>query len=157
MVRRDDARFAPTLVLTGGQVLTVDAGFTATEGVAVRGSRIVATGSDADIRALTGPGTRIVALGGRTAGELHARVSVLLPAPIGGSAADVRKGLEELRRPHSADPRLLNAIGVKIFADGVPPNRTAWMTSRTGTAATTPSTATSSRRPGRPVRAPGPR
>ncbi|MFJ9567008.1 amidohydrolase [Streptomyces fuscichromogenes] len=61
-------------------------------------------------------------------GELHARVSVLLlPAPLGGSADDVRKGLAELRRPVSGDPRLLNAIGVKIFADGVPPNRTAWM------------------------------
>ncbi|MGC0405800.1 putative amidohydrolase YtcJ [Streptomyces sp. SAI-126] len=62
------------------------------------------------------------------AGELDARVSVLLlPAPMGGSADDLRKGLEELRRPTSADPRRLNAIGVKIFADGVPPNRTAWM------------------------------
>ncbi|MGX1472348.1 UNVERIFIED_CONTAM: putative amidohydrolase YtcJ [Streptomyces canus] len=62
------------------------------------------------------------------AGELHARVSVLLlPAPMGGSADDLRKGLEELRRPASADPRRLNAIGVKVFADGVPPNRTAWM------------------------------
>ncbi|MDX3804098.1 amidohydrolase [Streptomyces sp. AK04-3B] len=63
-----------------------------------------------------------------SSGELEARVSVLLlPAPMGGSADDVRKGLAELRRPESADPRLLNAIGVKIFADGVPPNRTAWM------------------------------
>jgi len=62
------------------------------------------------------------------AGELHARVSVLLlPAPMGGSADDLLKGLEELRRPESADPRRLHAIGVKIFADGVPPNRTAWM------------------------------
>ncbi len=61
-------------------------------------------------------------------GELQARVSVLLlPAPMGGSAEDVRRGLAELRRPESADPRLLRAIGVKIFADGVPPNRTAWM------------------------------
>ncbi|GGN12194.1 amidohydrolase [Streptomyces fuscichromogenes] len=61
-------------------------------------------------------------------GELDARVSVLLlPAPMGGSADDVRKGLAELDRPESADPRVLNAIGVKIFADGVPPNRTAWM------------------------------
>ncbi|MFF5187497.1 amidohydrolase [Streptomyces sp. NPDC000345] len=61
-------------------------------------------------------------------GELRARVSVLLlPAPMGGSADEVRKGLAELRKPESADPRLLRAIGVKIFADGVPPNRTAWM------------------------------
>jgi predicted amidohydrolase YtcJ len=59
---------------------------------------------------------------------LDARISVLLlPAPMGGSADDVRKGLAELRRPASADERLLRAIGVKIFADGVPPNRTAWM------------------------------
>ncbi|NEA98869.1 amidohydrolase [Streptomyces sp. SID13726] len=62
------------------------------------------------------------------AGQLDARVSVLLlPAPMGGSADDLRKGLEELRRPATADSRRLNAIGVKIFADGVPPNRTAWM------------------------------
>ncbi|MFF8933260.1 amidohydrolase [Streptomyces paradoxus] len=61
-------------------------------------------------------------------GELQARVSVLLlPAPMGGSADDVREGLAELRRPESAAPRLLRAIGVKIFADGVPPNRTALM------------------------------
>jgi predicted amidohydrolase YtcJ len=61
-------------------------------------------------------------------GELDARVSVLLlPAPMGGSADDVREGLAELLRPESADPRVLRAIGVKIFGDGVPPNRTAWM------------------------------
>ncbi|WP_151478713.1 amidohydrolase [Streptomyces albicerus] len=61
-------------------------------------------------------------------GQLDARVSVLLlPAPMGGSADDVRKGLAELQRPECADPRLLRAIGVKIFGDGVPPNRTAWM------------------------------
>lgn len=59
---------------------------------------------------------------------LDARISVLLlPAPMGCSADDVRKGLAVLRRPESADERLLRAIGVKIFADGVPPNRTAWM------------------------------
>lgn len=61
-------------------------------------------------------------------GELDARVSVLLlPAPMGGSADDLRKGLAELRAPVGADPRRLNVLGVKIFADGVPPNRTAWM------------------------------
>ncbi|MHC5902935.1 amidohydrolase [Streptomyces sp. S6] len=77
-------------------------------------------------------------------GVLRARVSVLLlPAPMGGGAGDVREGLAELcgglaagrdgevagglSRPSSPDPRVLNIIGVKIFADGVPPNRTAWM------------------------------
>ena len=57
---------APTLVLTGGQVVTVDRDFTVTEGVAVRGRDILATGSDAEMRALAGPGTRVVELGGRT-------------------------------------------------------------------------------------------
>ena len=56
----------PTLVLTGGQVLTVDRDFTVAEGVAVRGRDIVAVGSDARMRALAGPGTRVVELAGRT-------------------------------------------------------------------------------------------
>ncbi|MGW0578198.1 amidohydrolase [Streptomyces sp. NPDC002920] len=61
-------------------------------------------------------------------GALGVRVSVLLlPAAMGGSAADVRTGLEGLQVPQSADERLLRVIGVKIFGDGVPPNRTAWM------------------------------
>lgn len=61
-------------------------------------------------------------------GALRARVSVLLlPAAMGGSAADVREGLEGLRPVESPDERLLRVIGVKIFGDGVPPNRTAWM------------------------------
>ena len=61
-------------------------------------------------------------------GELHARVSVLLlPAPMGGSAEELRQGLGELALTAPTDPRLLRAIGVKIFADGIPPNRTSWM------------------------------
>ncbi|MBP2330369.1 putative amidohydrolase YtcJ [Kibdelosporangium banguiense] len=60
--------------------------------------------------------------------ELAARVSVLLlPAPMGGSVAELRRGLEEFEPPASVDPRRLRVIGVKIFGDGVPPNRTAWM------------------------------
>ncbi|GII63773.1 amidohydrolase [Sphaerisporangium krabiense] len=62
------------------------------------------------------------------AGELAARVRVLLlPAPIGGSAAEVSSGLRGLAIPPDIDPDLLSVIGVKVFADGVPPNETAWM------------------------------
>ncbi|MEV4097590.1 amidohydrolase [Streptosporangium saharense] len=62
------------------------------------------------------------------AGELGARVRVLLlPAAIGGSADDLVAGLEGLGVPEDIDPDLLSVIGVKIFADGVPPNETAWM------------------------------
>ncbi|MEU4164720.1 amidohydrolase [Actinoplanes sp. NPDC026670] len=59
---------------------------------------------------------------------LAARVTVLLlPAPMGGSAAELATGLATAP-PASADPRRLRVAGVKIFGDGVPPNRTAWMT-----------------------------
>lgn len=58
---------------------------------------------------------------------LHARVSVLLlPAPMGGSAAQLAAGLTGATAV-DADPRRLRVLGVKIFGDGVPPNRTAWM------------------------------
>lgn len=91
-----------------------------------------------------GPGGGGTLLGGLDTGSLRAyasleaeaglraRVSVLLlPAPTGGSAAELREGLDALRATLAAggepDPHRLRVIGVKIFGDGVPPNRTAWM------------------------------
>ncbi|MCW5252577.1 MULTISPECIES: amidohydrolase [unclassified Streptomyces] len=62
------------------------------------------------------------------ADELACRVRVLLlPAPMGGSAAEVTEGLRGLGLPDDVDPQRLAVIGVKMFADGVPPNETAWM------------------------------
>jgi predicted amidohydrolase YtcJ len=54
------------IVFTGGQVHTVNARNDVVEAVAVSGGRILAVGSTADIRALAGPGTREVALRGRS-------------------------------------------------------------------------------------------
>jgi predicted amidohydrolase YtcJ len=53
------------LVLTGGGVYTVDAARRRAQAVAVRGGRIVAVGSDADVRALSGPSTEVIDLSGR--------------------------------------------------------------------------------------------
>ncbi len=53
------------LVLTGGHVHTVDPDRPRAEAVAVRGERIVAVGSAADIAAHIGPRTRVVDLAGR--------------------------------------------------------------------------------------------
>ena len=53
------------LVLTGGHVHTVDTGQPRAEAVAVRGERIVAVGSAAEIADLVGPRTRVVDLAGR--------------------------------------------------------------------------------------------
>jgi predicted amidohydrolase YtcJ len=54
------------MIFTGGQVHTVNARNDVVEAVAVSGGRILAVGSAADIRALAGPGTREVALRGRS-------------------------------------------------------------------------------------------
>ena len=56
----------PDLVLYNGKVLTVDREFRVAEAVAVRDGRILAVGSDAEIRPLIGPRTRTVDLAGKT-------------------------------------------------------------------------------------------
>jgi hypothetical protein len=57
---------APDLVLSNGKIVTVDDRFSIAQAVAVRGDRIVAVGSNADINRLAGPSTRRIDLGGRT-------------------------------------------------------------------------------------------
>lgn len=56
---------AADLVLTGGHVHTVDRSRPRAEAVAVRGERIVAVGSAADVAPHIGPRTRVVDIGGR--------------------------------------------------------------------------------------------
>ncbi|MFN0114203.1 MAG: amidohydrolase [Paracoccaceae bacterium] len=55
----------PDLILTGGRIRTMDPTRLWAEALAIRGGRILALGSDADIRALAGPGTRLTHAGGR--------------------------------------------------------------------------------------------
>jgi len=57
---------APELVLTGGEVLTMDDALPRAHAIAISGDRIAAVGSNADIRALAGPQTKVINLGGRT-------------------------------------------------------------------------------------------
>ena len=56
---------APDLILTNGRIHTQDAAHRVVAALAIRGSAILATGSDVDMRALAAPKTRIVDLGGR--------------------------------------------------------------------------------------------
>jgi hypothetical protein len=56
----------PNLVLVNGKVLTVDAQFTIAEAVAIRDGRVLAVGSNADIRRVIGPATRTIDLAGRS-------------------------------------------------------------------------------------------
>lgn len=56
----------PDTVLVNGKILTVDAEFSTREALAVRDGKIVAVGSNANIRKLAGPKTRTIDLRGRT-------------------------------------------------------------------------------------------
>lgn len=61
-------------------------------------------------------------------GELGARVNLLLlPTGMSGSAEDFGQNLAEIDVPESVDPRMFRVLGVKVFADGIPPSKTAWM------------------------------
>ena len=53
-------------ILVNGKVVTVDAQSSVRSALAIRGGRIAALGTDADIRRLAGPATRVIDLQGRT-------------------------------------------------------------------------------------------
>src|SRR3990172_2428006 len=75
------------LVLRGGAVHTVDPARPRAQAVAVRGGRIVAVGTDADVGEHMGPRTRVVELRGRT----------LLPGFQDAHVHAVTAGLDRLR------------------------------------------------------------
>jgi predicted amidohydrolase YtcJ len=56
----------PDLVLLGGKVVTLDDAGTIREAIAIRGGKVQAVGTSAEIRALAGDGTRSIDLRGRT-------------------------------------------------------------------------------------------
>jgi predicted amidohydrolase YtcJ len=61
-----EAQKSADLVLTNGRIYTVDVTVPIASALAVRGDRIVFVGSDIEARALTGPATRVIDLGGNT-------------------------------------------------------------------------------------------
>jgi predicted amidohydrolase YtcJ len=56
---------APDLILSNGKIITVDERFSIAQAVAIRGNRIIATGTNQEIAKLAGPATRRVDLNGR--------------------------------------------------------------------------------------------
>src|SRR6476659_10596133 len=61
----DEPAFAADLVLVGGKVWTEDLDRPEAEAVAVWHQRIIKVGTDAEVKALVGPKTKIIALDGR--------------------------------------------------------------------------------------------
>lgn len=57
---------APDLMLVNARIFTADPARPWSEAVAIRGDRIAAVGSTAEVRRMAGPGTRVIDAGGRT-------------------------------------------------------------------------------------------
>jgi len=55
----------PDLVLSNGKIITVDERFSITQAVAIRGGRVLATGTNQEINQLAGPNTRRIDLKGK--------------------------------------------------------------------------------------------
>ena len=70
-------------VLYNGKIFTVDASHPWAQAVAIRGERIVAVGANAPVRALAGPHTRSINLGGRVVvpglNDAHVHLGVGFP------------------------------------------------------------------------------
>ena len=75
---------AADVVLVNGKIFVADDASTVVQAIAVRGGKVVAAGSDAEVRALAGPGTRTIDLGGKlvTPGFNDAHIHI----PAGGGS-----------------------------------------------------------------------
>jgi len=103
-----DARAqAPDTILINGKIVVYDAA--PAEALAVRDGKIASVGNSPDIRALAGPATRVVDLGGRT----------VIPGLIDSHIHAIRAGLSFTTEVHW--------IGVRTLAEALlkarPPKR----------------------------------
>lgn len=92
-------------IVTGASVLTLDARGSRAQALAVKGDRILAVGSDAEIEALAGPATR----------RIEARGRLLVPGLVDGHAHMDREGLKE-QLPSLAGCRSIDDVLARIEA-----------------------------------------
>src|SRR5215813_5129138 len=95
----------PSLVLHGGNVITLDPVLPTAEAVAITGDRIAEVGATRDIRRLAGADTRLVDLAGRT----------VVPGLVDAHAHMDREGLK-LLFPSLAGARTIDDILQRIEA-----------------------------------------
>ncbi len=107
---------AADLVLLNGKIVTVDAGFSVAEAVAIRDGRFVHVGSSADARRLAGDGTRTIDLRGRCVvpgfmdNHVHALLAGLDVPEVGAKVniatyQSIAEILEAIRRRVETTPR----------------------------------------------------
>ncbi|WP_177204764.1 amidohydrolase [Hymenobacter arizonensis] len=126
------AQTAPDYVLTGGKVFTADVARPYVQALAVRGERIVAVGTTAQIAKLAGPRTRRIDLQGRTVvpgfndahshlppGGASAHYIAFPKADLlsGPSAAQVMDTLAALVRTLPPGTLLQGEIGLQVLQD----------------------------------------
>jgi len=123
---------APDVVLTGGKIFTANPARPYAQALAVRGERIVAVGSTADINKLAGPRTRRINLQGRTVvpgfNDAHTHLPPGSPlgnffqfpkAPVlaGPTAAQVLDTLAKLARNTPPGTWLEGQIGLTVLTN----------------------------------------
>lgn len=102
----------PDLVLHHGKIVTVDPGFRIAEALAVKGGRILAVGSNAEILALAGPETQRLDLGGKT----------VLPGLIDSHTHPVGAAMYEFDHPVPDMETIADVLAyVKSRAEALPP------------------------------------
>ncbi len=100
------------LVAYHGKIVTVDPQFRIAEALAVKGDRILAVGSDAEILALAGPETQRVDLGGKT----------VLPGLIDSHTHPVGAAMYEFDHPVPDMETIADVLAyIKSRADALPP------------------------------------
>ncbi|MCS6855966.1 MAG: amidohydrolase family protein, partial [Elioraea sp.] len=125
---------AADAIYTGGPILTMNDAAPTAEAVAVRGGRILAVGSRAQVEATRGPATRTIDLRGRTmlpgffdahghalVCGLQALTANLLPAPD-GEGDDIPSLIRILREWAAAHPQAVRRYGL-IFGFGYDESR----------------------------------
>lgn len=95
----------PDLILINGNVLTQDASTPHAEAIAISGDRVVAIGTNVEMRALARPSTRVVDLGNR----------VVIPGVIDAHSHPASAGLQHLREV-DCDLRSVGAIQAALRA-----------------------------------------
>ena len=115
-------QIAPDLILHNAKVVTVDNQFSIAQAVAIKGSRILAVGSDSEIRALAGRNTHYEDLGGKTL------IPGLIDSHIHAFGIGVRRTKQLVFADHHGLTLQSMLAEIGQLADTIPPGE--WIVSR---------------------------
>jgi len=117
---------APDVVVLHGRIFTADPAKKWVEAVAIRGDRIAAVGTTAEIEAMAGPATRRIDAGGRVVipgiNDAHTHlpfqpVSIPLASPLTASWEDVRAAVAGAADETASDTWIRGDIGPQVLND----------------------------------------